>query len=118
MLNTTGDQIVVSPRGGTLSKAQDDFEFLNTLLSSNQLLDDNCMDNAIPFACHYLFPPCDTSGELYMPSRQECIRISTDVCQGAWQLAQELPAVALRLPDCDTLPSDGLSTSECVGMLL
>lgn len=62
-----------------------------------------CRSAAVPFMCQYLFPLCDnTTGELYLPTHEECLRISEQVCLQEWNLAR-LAGFGDQLPDCSRL---------------
>lgn len=63
-----------------------------------------CEALAASFICLYLFPFCDESGRLYLPSQELCLEVSMDVCQQEWATA-ELFDQNNQLPDCAALPS-------------
>ena len=74
------------------------------LLASIASFSQECQDAAVPFMCQYVFPLCDpTTGELYLPTQEECLRISQQVCAQAWNLAQQF-GYGDQLPDCGKLP--------------
>ena len=60
------------------------------------------------FVCQYSFPLCNcSSGEKYLPSREFCLYVSTEVCQQQWELARgEIP-----LPNCSDFISSGKKPS-------
>ena len=62
-----------------------------------------CVAAAVPLLCLSLFGGvCDENGAHYLPTRRECLDISTGVCQMEWELAQ---MNGLQLPvDCTLLP--------------
>ena len=63
-----------------------------------------CLQAAVPFLCHYLFPLCDnTTGELYLPTQEECLQIREQVCSREWSLAK-VAGFGDQLPDCSQLP--------------
>ena len=65
-----------------------------------------CRAAVQPFLCLYLFGLCDSRGRAYQPTFEECILISTDVCESEWALANSF--LALRgssLPECTSFPS-------------
>ena len=76
-----------------------------------------CVDAFLPFMCLYLFPLCNgTSGEAYLPSQEECLVISNEVCPMEWKLASSLAGD--KFPVCATLPQDqnedlGITTCNC-----
>ena len=53
--------------------------------------------------CLYLFPLCGTNATAV--SREQCIQISTDVCEEQWQLALGVPTLKDQIPNCGSLPS-------------
>ena len=47
-----------------------------------------CQEAVVSLLCQFTFPLCSCSnGDLYLPSQEECLRISTDVCVTEWSLA-------------------------------
>ena len=73
---------------------------------SEQAARPTCKDAAVPFMCQYVFPLCDsTTGQLYLPTQQECLQISQQVCSIEWFLAKSL--LSDYLPDCEKLPLQG-----------
>ena len=62
-----------------------------------------CRDAVLPFMCLYTFPLCDNiTGHLYQPTRDECVRVSEQVCSHEWNLTTQLGYQHL-LPDCEML---------------
>ena len=54
--------------------------------------------------CQYAFPICDPkTGDLYLPTQEECLRISQQVCSHEWKLAQQF-GYGDQLPECGKLP--------------
>ena len=74
-----------------------------------------CVDAFLPFMCQYLFPLCNTSGDLLLPSQEECLAISTGVCQVEWDLLSRVAADYL--PICADLPrsTDNSITGKLTG---
>ncbi len=68
-----------------------------------------CLDAVRPFLCLYYFGLCDGNGNLFEPSSETCVAISTDICQTEWILA----ANVIGLPNCDTF---GKTSITCDGM--
>ena len=63
--------------------------------------------------CQYTFPLCDNiTGQLYLPTQGECVRVSEQVCQHEWNLTREL-GYGDMLPDCTTLPPNGIHLITC-----
>ena len=66
---------------------------------------ESCKKVAIPFICQYAFFLCH-DGNIYLPSQETCIDISTNVCRDEWSLAISLH---VPLPNCNELPLAGIS---------
>ena len=86
----------------------------NELLSGLDLLGPSpeCRAAVQPFLCLYLFGLCDSRGRAYQPTFEECVLISTDVCESVWALANSF--LALRgssLPECTSFPSTASAIS-------
>ena len=84
------------------------------LLSGLDLLvpSPECRAAVQPFLCLYLFGLCDSRGTAYQPTFEECVLISTDVCESEWALANSF--LALRgssLPECTSFPSTASAIS-------
>ena len=62
-----------------------------------------CISQLVPFMCLYLFPLCGTNATAV--SREQCIQISTDVCEEQWQMALEIPTLKDQIPNCGNFPS-------------
>ncbi len=61
-----------------------------------------CVMATVPFLCLYLFGGvCDGNGTHFLPTREECIEISTGVCRTEWELAGN---AMITLPNCAILP--------------
>ena len=74
----------------------------------NPSVSEECRSAGSEFVCQYSFPLCHcVTGEEYLPSREFCNYVSTQVCSAEWQAAIYFGYV---LPDCSELPSTG-STS-------
>ena len=72
---------------------------------------EGCLITGLPFICQYLFPLCDcNTGDVLLPSKEYCIRISGDDCQMEWALAKQFGYGDL-LPDCNTLPTTANETT-------
>ena len=91
-------------------------EQLLKMMTSMMLQSDStqeCVDAFLPFMCQYLLPVCDkTSGDLLLPSQEECLTISTGVCRAKWELAAQFIDAAVGdyyWPSCDDLPTQGTS---------
>ncbi len=68
-----------------------------------------CLDAVDPFFCLYYFGLCDSSGNLFQPSTETCVTISTDICQREWSIAANF----ITLPTCDMF---GEQLITCNGM--
>ena len=85
------------------------------LLSGLDLLGPSpeCRAAVQPFLCLYLFGLCDSRSTAYLPTFEECILISTDVCESEWATANSF--LSLRglpsLPVCTSFPSTASAIS-------
>ena len=70
-----------------------------------------CEAVALPFYCLYLFGLCDASGKLHHPSRDDCLRVSTEVCATEWATASSLSPTLL--PECESFQD---VDTTCLGM--
>ena len=75
------------------------------------------------FLCFYIFGLCDSStGELYLPSSEECRMVTEETCGP--ELEQAMMFIAgipdIQLPQCDTLPdfSDSQSSGCLIGNVI
>ncbi len=57
-----------------------------------------CLDAVDPFLCSYYFGLCDSSENVFEPSTETCVAISTDICQREWSTAITF---GIALPTCD-----------------
>ena len=71
----------------------------STNLSTATFNSTDCQKAAVPFLCQYVFPlrQC-TNGDVYMPSKEQCLYVSTEVCTKEWQLAEQF------VPNCTIFP--------------
>ena len=89
-----------------LGKLDDDFSIKLSMYFSEQVVRPACKDAAVPFMCQYVFPLCDsTTGQLYLPTQQEFLQISQQVCSIEWKLATSY--LGNNLPDDEKLPLQG-----------
>ena len=59
-----------------------------------------CQEAVLSLLCQFTFPLCSCyDGDLYLPSQEECLRISTDVCATEWSHALNN---GLILPNCSS----------------
>ena len=72
-----------------------------------------CRAAVQPFLCLYLFGLCDSRGTAYQPTFEECVLISTDVCESEWMLANSFLALLQLppLPECTSFPSTASAIS-------
>ena len=69
-----------------------------------------CLEAVRPFLCLHAFSLCDSSNNLHVISRGECMRVRDSLCFSEWALALSLPSVTL--PVCEELP---IVPDECIG---
>lgn len=62
-----------------------------------------CKDVAFPFLCQVFFPLCNDT-QLFLPSQEECVNISTVTCSLEWSFAKSTNYSYL-LPNCSSLPN-------------
>lgn len=73
-----------------------------------------CRCAVVPFLCVYFFGACGSGNDDYRPTSSQCRDVRDSVCQREWEEAsalldlQDLP----QLPDCSTLPDDGLNCNQ------
>ena len=64
----------------------------------------SCKQAAVPLLCQFTFPLCDCNtsppGDLYLPSQEECLKVSTEICASEWKLAVNS---GLTVPNCSLL---------------
>ncbi|XP_019850179.1 PREDICTED: uncharacterized protein LOC109580975 [Amphimedon queenslandica] len=83
---------------------------LQALQSSS--VSEECRSAGSEFVCQYSFPLCDcVTGKEYLPSREFCNYVSTQVCSAEWQEAISILGQGV-LPDCLELPSTGDSDNS------
>ena len=122
-----GYQSCVSSPAGILNRnkevhiltgdSQEELEISASMLQSGFKLlgaSEACMSAAIPLLCLNTFGLCDDNGREYLPSRSQCINVSTGICAVEFQTAV-VTLEADQLPQCDTLPED---SPDCIGMLV
>ena len=81
-------------------------------ISSVDVATDECREEAVPFLCLYHFSLCSChEQQLVLPTKEECVRISTTTCKVELQLALSF-GFGYLLPDCDELPSSIPSSRE------
>ena len=67
-----------------------------------------CAEVAIPFLCFYLFGLCDSSGQVRLPSSQQCETISSETCASETETVMGVFSSFLQ---CESLP---INSIECV----
>ena len=79
-----------------------------------------CISSLVPFMCLYLFPLCGGNGTNFRPSRDQCIEISTVVCNDEWQKVQNIfPNIKKILPNCESLAMTTMTNeSICKGNII
>jgi len=69
-----------------------------------------------PFLCLFMFGLCDSnSGQVYQPSFNECVTLTTETCAREWQTALTIFGQE-RLPDCGILPAEIVLCEVTSGM--
>lgn len=69
-----------------------------------------CIEAITPFFCLFIFTLCDSSNNLHIVLREDCLELRDNVCAEEWNFAALLgPGV---LPVCEDLPD---RTDECAG---
>ena len=111
--NSTGE-VYIPLRGDQDVREQLASQILLGLQSSQANSLSQCQQTVVvPFLCSFLFGLCDSNGELYLPSSEECRVVTEDLCQSEFQLAMVLIAnnTNLQLPQCEALPDTSLDCS-------
>ena len=107
--NTNTTTVYIAYGGMGQTQSEELLKLLMLRLDSNS--NQECVDAFFPFMCQYLFPLCNTSGDLLLPSQEECLAISTGVCQVEWDLLSRVAADYL--PICADLPQGtSINTSK------
>ena len=70
-----------------------------------------CLEIAEPFLCLYLFPLCDNTAT-YHPTYNECVVLTTDVCQSEWERASLLSNDLPQCSDFEDVPTLCSSVSK------
>lgn len=93
----TSDLLVVTD-------ASTEQETLSIIRSLELFGSPECVAAATPFLCVHLFDGvCDSEGVLYLPTREECEELSTDVCRTEFELAH---SIGMEFVDCEQLPTE------------
>ena len=66
-------------------------------------VDPSCEEKGIPFICKYLFPPCNSAGEVAYATVEECEHIRDEACASVWKFASALNQYRALLPRCSEL---------------
>ena len=66
-------------------------------------LQPSCEEKGIPFLCKYLFPPCNSAGEVAYATVEECEHIRDEACTSVWKAASTLNQYRALLPRCSEL---------------
>ncbi|XP_019850175.1 PREDICTED: uncharacterized protein LOC109580971 [Amphimedon queenslandica] len=87
-------------------------KFLLEALQSPDVKED-CRIAGTMFVCQFSFPLCNCSnGEEYLPSREFCSYVSTDVCATEWDYAYEN---GIQTPNCSDFISSGIPINSSTG---
>ena len=66
-------------------------------------VDPSCEEEGIPFLCKYLFPPCNSAGEVAYATVEECEHIRDEACASVWTFVSGLNQYKALLPRCSEL---------------
>lgn len=104
--------IQIPSRAAQSQKALEDLatQLLNGL---KRISNPECELAATPFLCFYIFGLCDITGNLLLPSSEQCEQITSDVCAQEWAIAMAVLG-SEQLPTCESLPEDH-ELQQCSG---
>jgi len=64
-----------------------------------------CMEEALPFFCLFLFGLCENSEAPIQPTRSECERLQNSICRREWITAKAFRLGHI-LPNCSSFPEE------------
>ena len=74
-----------------------------------------CEEVAATFLCSYYFGLCDNqTGQVYFPSKGDCVKITEEVCLAVFEQAAKIVEREI-LPDCNSIP-EAAESVDCEGM--
>ena len=76
---------------------------LATVQNTIRNFEPSCEEKGIPFLCKYLFPPCNSAGEVAYATVEECEHIRDEACTSVWKFASALNQYKALLPRCSEL---------------
>ena len=67
-------------------------------IRSESFVTPECKQNAIPFICQYVYPPCHNDTSYQLITGEQCNYVKDEVCSTEWPIADAvLPGI---LPNC------------------
>ena len=73
-------------------------------IKSHPIVRPECRQNAIPFICQYVYPPCLNNTSYQLINSEQCDYVKDEVCNTEWPIAEAiLPGV---LPNCEILVNE------------
>ena len=71
-----------------------------------------CTEAVVPFMCLFIFQLCDSDGQVYQPTMEECEEVTEGVCENVFEdlrMAAALIGREDQLPQCELLPETSLN---------
>ena len=69
-----------------------------------------CKQNAIPFICQYVYPPCHNDTSYQLITGEQCNYVKDEVCSTEWKITMAiLPNL---LPNCEIFNNDILGSYQ------
>lgn len=65
-------------------------------------ISERCAMVLMPFLCQYIFPTCDSEGNISFPNQAECKNVQEDTCASEWKMIMKTSFSTL-LPVCENL---------------
>ena len=76
---------------------------------SKSIVSDKCLTFGVPAMCYHLFPACDQGVKKPRLCREECEKLTTDVCSTEVDLIKQISPIHVKtmFPNCTQLPYSG-----------